>query len=247
LSPRVKDLLLGLLFFLPALALGLRAERYRPPLPAVSDIREVRRSAAEDAAAVSLGARRLFADVWFIRLMQYYGTRESVHDERIQEHREHHHADGSVCDHGPGWEKGEYPEFIPLSLHVIDLDPWFHSAVIYSAASLAYNLNKPADARTILELAISRAPREWRYHSVLAALGHSGEENPGEIVRLLLPVVRQPDCPTMLKNQTAFLSKRAGDYSTAAEIYRDIAENAPEKEYAERALRELEKIEGRTR
>jgi tetratricopeptide (TPR) repeat protein len=207
----------------------------------------VRRSAAEDAAAVSLGARRLFADAWFIRLMQYYGTRESVHDEKVLAHHEHHHADGSVCRHGEGWEKGHYPEFVPLSLHIIDLDPYFHSAVIYSAASLAYNLDRPAEARAVLELAIKRAPREWRYHSLLAALGHSGEKNPGEIVRLLLPVVRQPDCPTMLKNQTAFLSKRAGDYATAAEIYRDIAANAPEKEYAERALRELEKIEGRTR
>lgn len=245
--PRLRDIAAGLLFFLPALALNLGAARHRPPLPPVSEIREVRRSAAEDAAAVSLGARRLFADAWFIRLMQYYGTRESVHDERIQAHHEHHHADGSVCHHGEGWEKGHYPEFVPLSLHVIDLDPWFHSAVIYSAASLAYNLDKPAEAREVLELAIERAPREWRYHSVLAALGHSGEENPGEIVRLLLPVVRQPDCPTMLKNQTAFLSKRAGEYATAAEIYRDIADNAPEKEYAERARRELEKLGGTTR
>ncbi len=242
--PRLRDIAAGLLFFLPALALNLPAARYRPPLPPVSEIREVRRSAAEDAAAVSLGARRIFADVWFIRLMQYYGTRESVHDERLREHHSHYHADGSVCDHGEGWEKGHYPEFIPLSFHIMDLDPYFHSAVVYSAASLAYNLGKPAEAREVLELAIKRAPREWRYHSILAAVGYSGEKNPGEVVRLLLPVVRQPDCPTMLKNQTAFLSKRAGEYAVAAEIYRDIAENAPEREYAERARRELEKLEG---
>ncbi len=246
-TTRLGDIAAGLLFFLPALALNSGAARHRPPLPPVSEIREVRRSAAEDAAAVSLGARRLFADVWFIRLMQYYGTRESARDERVREHHDHHHADGSACAHGPGWEEGNYPEFVPLSLHVIDLDPWFHSAVIYSAASLAYNLGRPAEARQVLELAIRRAPREWRYHSVLAALGHSGEKNPAEIVRLLLPVVRQPDCPTMLKNQTAFLSKRAGDYATAAEIYRDIAENAPEKDYADRARSELAKLEARGR
>ena len=133
-NPGLRDIAAGLLFFLPALALNIGAARHRPPLPPVSEIREVRRSAAEDAAAVSLGARRLFADAWFIRLMQYYGTRESVHDERIREHHDHHHSDGSSCAHGPGWEKGDYPEFVPLSLHVIDLDPWFHSAVIYSAA-----------------------------------------------------------------------------------------------------------------
>lgn len=237
-----KDLAAGLLCFLPALWLNTEAVRYRPPLPPVTGIEEVRRSAAEDAAAVSFGARRLFADLWFIRLMQYYGTRESVHDERVREHHAHHHADGSVCHHGAGWEKGHYPEFVPLSLHILHLDPYFHSAVLYSAASLAYNLNKSAEAREVLELAIKRAPREWRYHSLLAALGYSGEQSPREIVRLLLPVVRQPDCPTMLKNQTAFLSKRAGDHAVAAEIYRDLAENAPEKEYAERARRELEKL-----
>ncbi|MDT8286505.1 MAG: hypothetical protein RQ748_05290, partial [Elusimicrobiales bacterium] len=134
-----------------------------------------------------------------------------------------------------------------FSLHIVELDPYFHSAVLYAAGSLAYNLDKPGEARELLELAIKRAPREWRYPSLLAALGYSGEEDPGEIVRLLLPVVRQPDCPTMLKNQTAFLSRRAGDYAVAAEIYRDMAENAPEEEYAGRARRELEKLEGRTR
>ncbi len=246
LSP-AKDLAAGLLFFLPALALNPLAAPYRPPLPPVGEIEEVRRGAAEDAAAVSFGARRLFADLWFIRLMQYYGTRESVHDERVREHHAHHHADGSVCHHGAGWEKGLYPEFVPLSFHVLHLDPYFHSAVLYSAASLAYNLDRPAEAREVLELAIERAPREWRYHSLLAAVGYSGETDPAEIVRLLLPVVRQPDCPTMLKNQTAFLSKRAGDYATAAAIYRDMAENAPEKEYAERARRELEKLETEAR
>lgn len=242
----LRDIAAGLLFFLPALALNLGAARHRPPLPPVSEIREVRRSAAEDAAAVSLGVRRLFADVWFIRLMQYYGTRESVHDARIEEHHAHQHADGSVCSHGAGWEKGNYPEFVPLALHVMELDPYFHSAVLYAAGSLAYNLDKPGEARELLELAIKRAPREWRYHSLLAAVVYN-DEDPGEIVKLLLPVVRQPDCPTMLKNQTAILSMRAGDRATAAEIYRDIAENAPEAEYVERARRELAELEGSTR
>jgi len=204
------------------------------PFPPPSALREVRRSAIEDMLALSLGARRLFADLWFIRLMQYYGTQELYGGEEEEE-------DGH-CHHGHDFGSGKYPEFLALSRHIAALDPYFKNAVLYSAGSLAFNLSRPDEAAGLLNYALANTPSDWKFLMMLAAIGYSKSSEPAKVAQTIAPLVRERDCPVMLKQLAAFLNKKIGNYQAAAEIYADILKTSKDPFYTRNAEKELKKI-----
>ena len=235
---------------------------YTSSFPPPQEIHVPRSGAAADMLAVAFGARRLFADLWFVRLMQYYGTRELKDGEtagqREREEREaaleeaRERAQGGAAHHhhgdiGPDFGGGKYPEFLARSRHVLELDPGFVSAGLYSAGSLAFNLNRPAEAEELLRFALLYRPREWKYLQVMAAIGYSKAANPAAVAESLKPVLRDPECPAMLKQLSAFLNKRAGNYAAAAAIYADILATSRDPFYVDNARRELAELSLRTR
>ncbi|HAT72829.1 MAG TPA: hypothetical protein DCS63_08445 [Elusimicrobia bacterium] len=208
---------------------------YRSPFPPPSEIRTPVAGAAGDMFSLAFGLRRLFADVWFIRLMQYYGTPEFCeHEEEEPSAHAHHHC-------GINGE-GKYPQFLARSRHVVEIDPGFRMAALYGAGSLAFNMGRPAEARELLVYALKYSPREWKYLNVLAAIGYSKAEDPAAVAALIAPILKDPDCPVMLKQQAAFLNKKIGNYSAAAAIYADIAATSRDLAYVRNAERELEKL-----
>lgn len=222
---------------------------YRSAFPPPSEIRSPAEGAASDMLALALGARRLFADVWFIRLMQYYGSSELRHDDgdedgdprfdwlKPREDGEHHHDHAA---HGAG---GRYADFLPRARHVLEMDPGFYAAGLYGAGSLAFNLNRPDEAVALLEYALKYSPREWKYLKVLAAIGYSrGGADPAAVAAALEPLLKDPDCPVMLKQQAAFLNKKIGNYAAAAAIYADIASTSRDMFYVRNAERQLEAL-----
>jgi tetratricopeptide (TPR) repeat protein len=202
--------------------------------------------AGGDMLALALGARRVFADLWFVRLMQYYGTRQihetseepghEGHVHLVDEHGHHH------CDHGKDYGKGDYPLFLPLSRHVLEVDPSFTAAGLYGAASLAFNMDRAAEAEELLHHALKYSPKEWKYLTVLAAIGYTKAEDPAAVAQTIAPLLREPDCPVMLKQLAAFLNKRAGNYAAAAAIYADIAATSRDESYVKNAQKELAKL-----
>ena len=70
---------------------GFASRGYSSPFPPPSEMRVPASGATGDMLALALGARRLFSDLWFIRLMQYYGTSEFC---------EHEEAAGFFADAG---------------------------------------------------------------------------------------------------------------------------------------------------
>lgn len=216
------------------------AAAYAPAYPPPYEIRVPAEGAAGDMFSLALGARRLFADVWFVRLMQYYGSHEEGPDgeEECPEHpgelHHHHH-------HGLNGE-GVYPEFLPRARHVLELDPHFAAAGLYGAGSLAFNLGRPEEAQQLLDFAIRNSPREWKYPMLLAAIGYSASKEPLKVAEALRPFLREPDCPAMLKQLAAFLNKKAGNYAAAAAIYADIAATSRDEFYVRNARRELERL-----
>ncbi|OGR63092.1 MAG: hypothetical protein A2X31_13475 [Elusimicrobia bacterium GWB2_63_22] len=238
---------------LPAAALlawaagsALSAAAYRSPFPPPSEIRTPAAGAAADMFALALGARRLFADVWFIRLMQYYGSPE-FHDEDDAEggldwlkpkapgeHRHHDHR-------GLNGE-GRYPEFLTRARHVLEIDPNFTVAALYGAGSLAFNMGRTEEAQDLLRYALEYSPREWKYLNVLAAIGYSKANDPAAVAAAIAPMLKDPDCPVMLKQQAAFLNKKIGSYAAAAAIYADIAATSRDMAYVRNAERELQKL-----
>lgn len=210
------------------------ASAYRTPFPPPSEMRSPLDGAAADMIGLAAGARRLAADLWFVRLMQYYGTPEL--SEETAAHEGHDH--GVELDYG----KGKYPQFLPMARHVLEVDPYFSAAGLYGAASLAFNMDRPAEAEELLNFALRYSPREWKYLNVLAAVGYSKAKNPAAVSATIAPLLKDPDCPVMLKQLAAFLNKKAGDYAAAAAIYADIAATSRDPAYVANAERELEKL-----
>lgn len=223
---------------------AISAAAYRGSFPPPSEIRTPAAGAAADMFALALGARRLFADVWFIRLMQYYGTPEFQESEGEREelawlkpepadgHHHHEHA-------GLNGE-GRYPEFLARARHVIEIDPDFKAAALYGAGSLAFNMNRPEEAQQLLSYALKYSPHEWKYLNVVAAIGYSTEKNPAAVAASIAPLLKDPDCPVMLKQQAAFLNKKIHNYAAAAAIYADIAATSRDMAYVRNAEKELD-------
>ncbi|HNC75280.1 MAG TPA: hypothetical protein PK362_10415, partial [Elusimicrobiota bacterium] len=55
--------------------------------------------------------------------------------------------------------------------------------------------------------------------------------------------IKDPDCPTMLKNILANMYRKQGNDRRAAEIFLDILDNARDRSYADLALQKLQEIE----
>ena len=219
---------------------------YRSPFPPPSEMRTPASGATGDMLALASETRRLFADLCFIRLMQYYCSREfrEYSAEPGHEHHVHSMDEGGQahCDHGEAFGRGNYPLFLPMSRHVLEVDPYFTAAGLYGAASLAFNMERGAEAEELLRYALKYSPREWKYLNMLAAIGYSKSKNPEAVFASIKPILKDPDCPVMLKQLAAFLNKKAGNYAAAAAIYADIAATSRDEAYVKNARRELEKL-----
>ena len=222
---------------------------FSPRFPPPQEIRVPADGAAGDMFSLALGARRLFADLWFVRLMQYYGTPELEPGETPADHEReaaeaalggHHH-------HEENFGAGNYPLFLAMAMHVLELDPYFTSAGLYGAGSLAFNMNRPEEAKRLLAYGLRYCPREWKYLNLLAAIGYSGNGgDPAAVAAQLRPILKDPDCPVMLKQLAAFLNKKAGNFREAYSIYSDIAATSRDPAYVANARRELERLSGRS-
>jgi len=214
------------------------------PFPPPDRIREVRQSAVQDALALSLGLRRLAADVWFIRLMQYYGSPDMEERKPLYEARPDpgHGQAGHHCE-GAHFGEGRYPEFLPLARHILALDPYFTNAGLYAAGSLAFNMYRPEEAISFLNGALVYHPKEWKYVTLLAAIGYSKAKDPAKVAKIIAPLLMESDCPVMLRQLAAFLNKKAGNYRDAYLIYGTILETTKDPFYINNARRELAKLE----
>ncbi len=204
------------------------------PFPPADRIREVRQSSVEDALALALGLRRLAADLWFIRLIQYYGTPELAEGET--------EASEEAYERGENGE-GQYPDFLPIARHVLALDPYFTNAGLYAAGSLAFNMARPDEAVSLLNGALIYHPKEWKYVKLLAAIGFSKAKDPAKVAELIMPLLMEPDCPVMIRQLAAFLNKKAGNYRAAYQIYKTILETTRDQFYIDNARKEMAKLE----
>jgi hypothetical protein len=101
-------------------------------------------------------------------------------------------------------------------------------------------MNRPGEAEELLNYALKYSPKEWKYLNVLAAIGYSKAKNPAAVAASIAPLLKDPDCPVMLKQLSAFLNKKIGNYAAAAAIYADIAATSHDPFYVDNARRELE-------
>lgn len=213
------------------------AKRFTPlPFPAPNQIQLSEDDAVPTIGFFSLGLRRLSADLAFVQLLMYYGTSEHREDAP-HEHDEGHGQPGHVHK---GGESG-YPLLESLALRVLQRDPYFTYAALFSAGVLAFNLDRPDEALRVLTNAARFSPREWKYRAYVAAIGFHQKGDPSMVIEELTPLLDEPDCPTFLKNIVAFLNRRLGRNKEAIRIYLNILESRDTAyhDVAMRALKEL--------
>jgi tetratricopeptide (TPR) repeat protein len=182
-------------------------------------------SALETAALVSLGMRRLAADLGLVRMLIYYGTPEPGSEE-------HGHDEGFDREHPErSWGGGAYPELGPRALRILDADPSFGYAALFAAGALAFNLNRPQDALRVLDYALSRDPRNPEFQAYVAAIGFHRSGDARGVIRRLEPVLDAPDCPVMIRHLVAVLYERTGRRREALALYRRIIETSKDPGY----------------
>ncbi|OGS59592.1 MAG: hypothetical protein A3J79_01470, partial [Elusimicrobia bacterium RIFOXYB2_FULL_62_6] len=179
---------------------------------------------------------------WFVRLMQYYGTHEFA--ELDAGHEGHDHEPGGHCHVNRKFGAGRYPEFLDYARHILALDPYFMNAGLYAGASLAFNLSRPEEAVSVVNLALVYSPKEWKYVRLLAAIGYSKAKNPAKVAELIAPLLNEPDCPVMIRQLAAFLNKKAGNRAAAYAIYKSILTATKDPFYIKNAEKEIAKLEG---
>ncbi len=85
-------------------------------------------------------------------------------------------------------------------------------------------------------------PNDTGYNSVIAAIGFSKAQNPEQAAELLDTAVRDPDCPSMVKQLAAFLNKRIKRYSRAYAIYQDLYLTSKDPGYVKNAEEQMIKL-----
>ncbi|MFH1724759.1 MAG: hypothetical protein ABII00_09070 [Elusimicrobiota bacterium] len=218
-----------------ALLLGLNAatrDTVRLPYPAPSEMRLAADDAVTSASLLSLGMRRLAADIAFVRLLIYYGTAE-YHGPG--HHHAHHHWGG------PEYGCGLYAQIGPRALRILDLDPFWSYPLLYGAGALAFNLERPDEGVALLKEGLAYRPRDPEFLAYMAAIAFHEKGDMARVITELTPVMREPDAPTMLKNMVAFMNERLGRKVEAARLYREILESRDES-YHESALRALNRL-----
>jgi tetratricopeptide (TPR) repeat protein len=184
--------------------------------------------------------RRLAADLGLIRLLVYYGSPESEGDK----HEEHGHAGETFDPKHPEnfWGGGKYPGLGPRARRILDIDPSLSYATLYAAGALAFNLNRPQEALDVLSYGLRRDPSNLQYHAYVAAIGFHRHGDTGSVMRILEPLLKSPDCPTMIKSMMAFLYRRTGRREKAIRLYREILETSRDPGYRRTAEKRLKAL-----
>lgn len=218
-------------FIMPVIALTLflagnflAKKEYHSSFPPITELQPTAFTAPLDMAALSLGSRRVFADIWLIRLLIYYGL-ESNGEGKADSADEF------------------YKEFTDRAFHIARLDPSFRSANTLTAAILAFNMNRYDDAEALLKYLLKYHPEQRFYTQSLLSVAARKKGDPSAMLESIIPVIRAPDCPPLIKNITALLFRRAGRYAEAAELYADIIRTSKEKEYIDKAVQGLKDLE----
>jgi tetratricopeptide (TPR) repeat protein len=210
--------------------------------------------AVQDLGAVLNGARRLGADLAFIQLLQYYGSGEYADPHRLfgrkwersqvpareLGHEGHDHGhDAESDDEKP---RPSWPLLNTFTLRVGSLDPYFHYAYLFGGGALAFTQRRYDEALSVLQEAAKRDPSFWRYRLYQGAIAYGKGAEMNRAIPLLEEAIRQPDCPSMVKNILANMHKKAGNPRRAAEIFVELIETSRDQEYVALARQRLKEM-----
>jgi tetratricopeptide (TPR) repeat protein len=179
-------------------------------------------SGFQDAAFVASGFRGLAADVAWIQLLHNMG------------------------DYGKAEETTQaYPYLKQDTLRVTRIDPYYHGAYLFGAATLAYlqTTNRPAEALEILQEGIHYNPEYWPFQKFVTGIGYKQANQFEKMVEMLEDSVRHAECPTMVKAILANAYKLHKRYAEAIVLWETILADKNGREYHDRARQEISRLQ----
>jgi tetratricopeptide (TPR) repeat protein len=211
--------------------------------------------AAQDMGMVLNGARRLGADLAFIQLMQYYGTPENADPNHPRgrrrkagppahdEHEDHVHLHLGSEGNADATDRTSrsFPQILEYTIRAGTLDPRFHFLYLFSAGALAFNLNRADDAMAVLEHGARGDPGFWRYRLYQGAIAFRKNQEIDKAIANLEEALRDPECPSMIKNILGNIYIKQGHFQRAKEIYLDLL-NSRDQSYSVFAEQQLRKL-----
>ena len=172
-------------------------------------------------------------------------NREDSHPHNEKGHERAHegaHAHLHLGSEGTADATGEVSPGFPLlgdfALRAGTLDPRFHFAYLFVSGALAFNLNRGDDAVRVLEHGIRGDPSFWRYRMYQGAIAYRKSQETEKVIATLEEAIKDPDCPSMIKNILAHIYIKKGNPKRAAEIYVDLLESR-DPSYATHAKTQL--------
>ncbi len=194
------------------------------PYPSIETSLQGSKTTLQDVAGVTLGIRRLLADIAWIQTLNYYGT-----EEEGQTEEEFHNG------------LGKYPDFLAYCLHVARIDPYFTYIYYYGGGVLGWNLNRLNEAEQLLKEGIANNPREWRLPQYLAGLAYQKNHDSENLIKFLELITNDPECPLLMKALLANLYKKQHRYVDSLRIWK-IVYDSDDPDYKNRAIEQFHQI-----
>ncbi len=232
---------------LTAVSIGFLQRSYTYPFPSAA-LSPLPDHTMTDLSTVMAGIRRAGADIAWIQLLQYYGAPEKPLDRdttfRLEwdmtkylfgmgVEKEVCKKDGCTSEghYHSHTEGGVYPKLYSYARRVVNLDPFFQYAYLFSAGALAWNLNRPEEAQSLLRRgietmekyrpSITRDPSQpyWQLHLYLSAIIYRNEGRHDEMTALLATAAEQPGAPNLVKSVLASLYQKQGNFPAALKLW----------------------------
>jgi len=213
-----------------------------------------------DMGGIMLGIRRIAADIAWVQLVQYYARPEMTKKEKLEieyheyikysheNDHEHEHGEESECPHCSGSyhpdfrEKKPYSRLYEKTLRVVQLDPFFHYAYLYTSGALAWNHDDYDTAYELLRLGIQNDPSHWRFGEYLGAIVYKEKGDVQRMLESLETVVAYEGCPNLIKAALAGYHENQKQFHKSLKIWIEIYDSG-DKAYTNKALTKIQEFE----
>jgi hypothetical protein len=173
---------------------------------------------ARAVKALSLGYNGLMADLYWTRVVQYFGS--------------HHRAHTT-----------QYKLLAPLLDITTELDPQFMTAYEFGSIFLAQTppegAGDPEAAAKLVEKGIERNPTAWRLYYHLGYIQWMELHDPKLASETFLKGSQIPGALPWMKVMAAALAQHAGEYQTATYLWANILNSATDKDIRDNAEKRL--------
>ncbi len=164
----------------------------------------------------ALGEATAWADLMWLRGVQYYGHRRQV--DNVFTHMAH------VFD------------------IITSLDPAFRSAYVFGGTSLCQEGKQFAAGVRLLEKGMRANPDEWIYPFQLGFVHYVGKKNLTRATFDFAQAARQPEAPDYCERFAAWSGQKAGYDAVAFELWRHVAETTDNAVMRDKAIEYLRRL-----